>query len=159
MKRKLGILGGIVIASMIGFILLKTTTIKLNVLKTDRKAEMIDAYLSKKRMPLAGYGLELVIAAERNNLDWRLLPAIAIRESSGGRNACGSNFFGWASCKRTFKTISEAIRVVAQHLGGNATTTKHFYAEKNTWGKLRSYNSEIKEYPNQVEAIMQDMSK
>ena len=119
-------------------------------------ATLIDLYFASRGMPLAGYGKEMVEAAETNGIDWRLLPAIAVRESSGGLQACGANVFGWASCKRTFKTIEEGIQTVARHLGGNATSTATYYRGKITRQILEAYNppSIVPDYARQVEAIM-----
>lgn len=128
--------------------------------KVDVRAETIDSYFSKKKMPLAGYGKEFVAEADRNGIDWRLLPAIAIRESSGGLHQCGHNPFGWASCKGiTFGSIEEAINTVARHLGGNATSTRRYYSG-DTRSKLNAYNppSIVAEYTPQVVAIMQAIS-
>ena len=36
-------------------------------------------------MPLFGMGMKMCKEAEKNELDWRLLPAIAVRESTGGK--------------------------------------------------------------------------
>ncbi len=70
------------------------------------KAEAIDAYFESNNMPLVGYGMKMVLEAEKNNLDWRLLPAISVIETTGGRNLCKRlkpenkfNPFGWGSCK------------------------------------------------------------
>ena len=70
------------------------------------KAEAIDNYFKTYDMPLVGTGAKMVEEAEKNDLDWRLLPAIAVRESTGGKSACQKatfNAFGWGSCKISFK--------------------------------------------------------
>lgn len=124
--------------------------------KEDPRPAVIDEYFKSRNMPLAGMGAALVSAADKNGLDWRLLPAIAVRESSGGIAACGHNPFGWASCRRSFDTWDEAITTVARHLGGNATSTRSYYGGKDTAGKLNAYNppSIVPEYTSQVMAIM-----
>ena len=64
-----------------------------------QKARSIDAYFKERRMPLTGMGTKMVEEAEINNLDWRLLPAIAVRESTGGKFDCKkveNNPFGWS---------------------------------------------------------------
>src|SRR3989338_2556403 len=107
------------------------------------RAEAIDAYFKYRRMPLAGTGMKMVLEAEKNNLDWRLLPAIAVRESTGGKHACkkvANSAFGWGSCKISFKSHAEAIETVARNLGGNNPKTAHHYDEKNTKEILRAYN-------------------
>ena len=74
-----------------------------------QKADTIDAYFDKRSMPLEGTGKTFVLVAEKYGLDWRLLPAIAIRESSGGKAACGHNPFGWGSCKIGFKEVDKFL--------------------------------------------------
>ncbi len=123
------------------------------------KADAIDAYFKDRDMPLAGLGMKMVLEAEKNDLDWRLLPAIAVRESSGGKNACEkvkNSFFGWGSCKVSFNSIEEAVEIVAHNLGGNNPKTARHYDEKTTKQILLAYNppSIVPRYANQVMAIM-----
>lgn len=109
------------------------------------RALAIDAYFKSKNMPLAGYGLKMVLEAEKNELDWRLLPAISVIETTGGKFMCKNpkapnNPFGWGSCKLGFKSIDIAIETVARNLGGNNPRTARHYAEKDTKGILEAYN-------------------
>lgn len=106
-------------------------------------AKKIDAYFAKRNMPLEGYGAKLAKAAEDNNLDWRLLPAIAIKESTGGKFACHNNPFGWGSCKIKFKSFDEAIEIVAMNLGGSNPRTERYYKDKTTVEKLWHYNTSV----------------
>lgn len=110
---------------------------------SDEHAKKIDAYFAKRNMPLEGYGAKMVEEAEKNNLDWRLLPAIAIKESTGGKFACGSNPFGWGSCKLKFKNFDDAIETVARNLGGNNPNTERYYKDKTTREKLHHYNNSV----------------
>ena len=124
-----------------------------------QKAEAIDAYFAEHDMPLEGNGMKMVVEADKNDLDWRLLPAITVRESTGGKNDCNKakhNAFGWGSCKIGFKSDAEAIEVVAQNLGGNNPKTAQHYDEKTTKQILRAYNppSIVPRYAEQVMAIM-----
>lgn len=108
------------------------------------RADKIDAYFTKRGMPLRGYGEKMVEEAEKNNLDWRLLPAIAIKESTGGKFACGYNPFGWGSCKIVkFKSWDAAIETVAYNLGGNNPATMRYYKDKTTIEKLHHYNNSV----------------
>ena len=106
-------------------------------------AEKIDAYYAKRGMPLEGYGEKMVAEAEKNNLDWRLLPAIAIKESTGGKFACYKNPFGWGSCKIKFASYDDAIETVARNLGGNNPNTARYYKDKTTKEKLHNYNNSV----------------
>lgn len=123
------------------------------------KAAAIDKYFGDRNLPLEGYGRKMVLEAEKNDIDWRLLPAIAMRESTGGKFACktvGFNAWGWHSCKSGFNSYDEAIKKMAEHLGGNHPKTKHYYADKTTVQILRTYNppSVVAKYADQVVKIM-----
>jgi len=121
------------------------------------RADAIDAYFVKYDAPLAGYGMKFVIEAEKNGIDWRLLPAIAMRESTGGIQKCKkvpNSVFGWGSCKISFDSIDQSIEIVSSHLGGNNDNTDHHYEDKTTLQILRKYNSIIPNYPKEVVKIM-----
>lgn len=123
------------------------------------KASAIDTYFKERDMPLAGFGMKMVLEAEKNGLDWRLLPAIAVRESTGGKFACKKvkfSSFGWGSCKINFESNEKAIETIAHNLGGNNPKTAHHYDEKTTKQILRAYNppSIVPRYAEQVISIM-----
>jgi len=123
-------------------------------------AEKINKYFESRDLPLAGYGEKFVEEAEKNDIDPFLLPAIAMRESTGGKKACKkvpNSVFGWGSCKISFKSIDESIEILAKNLGGNNPNTAHHYDEKTTEQILRRYNSYIKNYPKEVARIMNTM--
>jgi hypothetical protein len=126
------------------------------------KAEAIDSYFKSKNMPLAGYGKKMVLEAEKNGLDWRLLPAISVRESTGGRHKCKKasfSSFGWGSCKINFDSHDEEIEVVAKNLGGNNPKTERHYEGKTIKGILQAYNPPaiVPKYADQVMKIMGDI--
>ncbi len=123
------------------------------------KAASIDAYFAKYEMPLEGMGMKMVQEAEKNDLDWRLIPAIAVRESTGGKHECkkvANNPFGWASCKVGFKSNEVAVETIARNLGGNNPKTAHHYDDKTTLQILHAYNppSIVPRYAEQVMNIM-----
>src|ERR1035437_8692478 len=110
------------------------------------KADAVDAYFAKYDAPLEGYGMKFVLEAEENGIDWRLLPAIAMRESTGGKHACKkvpNSVFGWGSCKISFNSIDESIETVALSLGGNHPDTARHYENKTVTQILKKYNSVI----------------
>lgn len=123
------------------------------------KAEAIDTYFRVRGMPLAGTGMKMVLEAEAHDLDWRLIPAIAVRESTGGKHECKrveNNPFGWGSCKIGFESNEKAIETIARNLGGNNPNTHKHYADKDTKQILRAYNppSVVPHYAEQVMRIM-----
>ncbi len=129
----------------------------------DDRADRIDSYFKSKGMPLAGYGHEFVEQADKNGIDWRLLPAISIKEQSGGlrkpyncpNKTINYNWFGWASARICFHSIDEAIKTVSENLGGNNPRTQSYY-KGDTREKLHSYNGTVDpKYPSAVIEIME----
>ena len=123
----------------------------------EARALAIDTYYKERNMPLEGYGKKMVEEALKNDIDWRLLPAISVRESTGGKHACkrvkNSNF-GFGSCKINFESIDKEIEIVARNLGGNNPKTSHHYDNKTTKQILQAYNP-----PSVVPTYAQDVMK
>lgn len=123
-----------------------------------KQAQAIDAYFAARNMPLNGYGLKMSQEAKKYNLDWRLLPAISVQESGGGKHAiwrCKHNPFGWASCDIKFESVDHAIEVVALNLAGVNPKTEKYYKNKDSKEKLYYYNGTvIPHYPQMVLTIM-----
>lgn len=87
----------------------------------DSKTEIVRQFLEKHNSPLEPYAPDIVVAAERYDLDFRLLPAIAMQES----NLCkkvpenSNNCWGWGiyGGKVTrFNNYPEAIETVSKGL-------------------------------------------
>lgn len=109
------------------------------------KAAKIDAYFTKYDLPAAGHGMAMVVAADKYGLDWRLLPALAKLETTGGKNACknpkgANNWFGWGSCKISFDSVEESFDVIAMNLSGNNPKTERYYKGKTIDKILEVYN-------------------
>ena len=106
--------------------------------------------------PLAPHAEMLVAVADEYGLDWRLLPALAMKEQGGGVG-CGFNAYGWgnggASCYR-YGSYEESSRAVADGL-----MNLPYYAGKTLVNKLHTYNppSVNPNYPYQVIALMEQM--
>ena len=122
------------------------------------KADAIDAYFAKIDAPLQGYGMKFVIEAEKNGLDWRLLPSIAMRETTGGKFACKNpnapnNNFGWWSCKKGFNSVDESIEYISRMLGGDS---KYYHENMTSEQILKKYNPDhiVLGYSKQVIKIM-----
>ncbi len=135
----------------------------------DYRAVLIDAYFSSKNLPVAGYGEVFVEAADKYDIDWRLLPALAMRESTGGKFACGGklsaewNPWGWNSCKGNgFKSMEDSIHTLAKHISGNHERTTHYYkkSQGNVKGILETYNppSVVPTYAKEVMGIMKKIA-
>ncbi|PIR75029.1 MAG: hypothetical protein CO030_00360 [Candidatus Magasanikbacteria bacterium CG_4_9_14_0_2_um_filter_42_11] len=145
------IIGSIVV---IGLLFLILHPKAMQAIDDDRGAR-IDAYFAKFNMPLEGYGDVFIASADQCGMDWRLLPAIAIRESSGGKHMQYNNPFGWGGAQIPFESMEEAIMNVGSHLCGNETNTAKYYASSTVQQKLYRYNGTvIASYPTEVKWIM-----
>jgi hypothetical protein len=101
----------------------------------DSRFQRIKAFFSRHKCPVEQYAEEFVMAADNNKLDWRLLPSIALVESSGGKVYRNNNIFGWSSCRRRFPTVKAGIHAVAERLA-NAPQ----YRGKDLDQILKTYN-------------------
>jgi len=123
-----------------------------NTKKFDLREAVLRRFLREKHCPDQEYAGVFVAEADAHDLDWRLLPSLAIVESGGGRHAKGNNLFGWANGGYTFSSIGEAIHTVASALAHGAS-----YRGKNLQAKLATYNHHT-DYPAMVLEIMRQIS-
>jgi hypothetical protein len=112
--------------------------------QAERAAKIDQLFLSRGN-PLAGYGLAMVQAADKYELNWKLLPALSIIESNGGSMLCKNpkgawNPFGYGSCKIAFTDFNHAIDVVAKNLGGHNPATEKYYKDKTIEQIIDAYN-------------------
>jgi hypothetical protein len=83
--------------------------------ETKRKVDNVRKYLEGRKSPLADYAEEIVKAADTHGIDYRLIPAISIIESSGGiHNFRSYNAWGWG--KRNFSSWEDGIWTVTEGL-------------------------------------------
>ena len=81
------------------------------------KAQKIELFfrVNRNNAPLSEYAEKFVEVANKYNLDYRLLPAIATVESGGGKSNFRSyNAWGWGS--KGFSSFEEGIEVVGRGL-------------------------------------------
>lgn len=128
-------------------------------LTDEEKVAKIRSYFGKYNLPLANNAEKFVEVSHYCDIDWALLPAIAMQESTGGKFAVRSNNpFGWASAQIKFNNFDEAIEVVGGHLCGLYDSTDQYYKDKTTLQKLWYYNGSVNSrYPGEVVAIMKNI--
>ncbi len=84
--------------------------------ETLRQIENVRRYLESRNAPLAPYTKEFVKAAHEYGIDYRLVAAISIIESSGGLHTFRTyNAWGWG--KMNFSSWEEGIWTVSKGLG------------------------------------------
>lgn len=89
-----------------------------SVLLGDARPLILKNFLELNRSPLAPYHQLLVATADKYGLDFRLIPSIAMVESTGGKvmPARSHNAWGFANGATKFNSWEEAIEKVAQTL-------------------------------------------
>ena len=103
----------------------------------DRRLVRIKTFFRKRVCPAHEYAAEFLIASDKQKLDWRLLPSIALIESSGGKVFSNNNIFGWDSCRYRFPSVVAGIHFVADHLANSP-----LYRGKSIDEKLKTYNAQ-----------------
>jgi hypothetical protein len=132
-------------------------------LLADQRAEYVRAYFDQWDLPAADYAEDFVKYADQYNLDWRLVAAVGMRETTGCKHPIENhaitkrklNCFGWGNA--SFSSIEEGIKVVSRNLAGENPNTAYFYADKDLKGKLYAYNSVIPDYYDDIVRIMDDI--
>jgi hypothetical protein len=116
--------------------------------QNDPRLSQLQKYFGDRDCPLRDSAKDFLLAADQNQLDWRLLPSISIIESSGGKYYGNNNVFGWGSAKDKFPSVRAGIHYVAAQLGKSRR-----YKGKNIDSKLQMYNP-LPDYSHRVEAVM-----
>lgn len=80
-----------------------------------KKIEQVERFLSKRNAPLAEYADILVTAAYKYDIDYRLVAAISIVESGGGKN-CFRPYNAWGWGGMTFESWEDGIYTVSKGL-------------------------------------------
>ena len=120
---------------------------------TDPRLVRLKQFLAVRDCPINEYAADFIQAADRNDLDWRLLPSISLVESSGGKSFVNNNVFGWRSCKERFSSVREGIHYVASRLANS-----DLYREKSLDEKLKTYNPR-EDYRDRVKSVMRTISR
>jgi hypothetical protein len=105
-------------------------------------------FFSKFECPVRFYVGEFLEAADKNKLDWRLLPSLSFVESGGGKAAPHNNLFGWQSGKARFASLAASIQTVGYQLAHAPA-----YRKKNLDRLLDTYNP-TGTYARRVKAVM-----
>lgn len=127
--------------------------------KLDKRTAILRNYLKRFGSPLSEEVETFILTADRYNLDWTFLPAIAGVESTFGRRVPYNSYnpFGWANGTYRFDNWQHAIAIVGEALrrkymdGWGVTTVEQIgpiYAPPSkTWArKVRFFMHEIKNF-------------
>jgi len=118
----------------------------------DPRFTLLKRFFEDRGSPAKEHVVDFILAADHNNLDWRLLPSISFVESGGGKEFKNNNILGWGSCTLKFPSVKAGIHEVANRLA-----TSKLYKNKGVEQILRTYNSNA-DYPARVKRVMQRIS-
>jgi hypothetical protein len=117
----------------------------------DVRVSRLGAFFNAYHCPEPHYVDEYIRAADRYGLDYRLLPAISVRETSCGWTERNNNRWGFHPKTQTFVSVESGIEYLSRHLAEQRP-----YAGKRLDEKLFTYNPRIA-YPAEVEHIMKQI--
>lgn len=117
----------------------------------DPRYQKLQEFFSARNAPAQEIVADFLVAADRNGLDWRLLPSISVIESGGGKRCRRNNMFGWDSGEHGFVTLRQGIHIVANRLANSK-----LYRGKALNEKLGQYNPDPA-YPSRVRGVMKTL--
>lgn len=113
------------------------------VAEEDSRAKKLKGFLLANASPMANEADNFIVIADKYNLDWKLLPAIAGVESTFGRFIPNGSYnaYGWHNGKYYFKSWSDATNSVAEGIKikwGSMGEISHwkigpYYAQNPHW--------------------------
>jgi hypothetical protein len=118
----------------------------------DGRCRALKTFFARQGSPLQAMASVFIEKADRYGLDWRLLPGIAMVESSGGKHYRRNNIFGWNSGRTGFRTVAAGIDFVASRF-----VLSPIYRGRTSRGILAAYNPAPQKYPPKVIRFMEMM--
>ena len=144
----------------LGFALCADTTadvpgakpIPVVVSKIDRRVAGLEKFFRVYGCPAPHHVAEYLRAADDFGLDYRLLPAISIRETLCGVGAWQNNRWGYHPGQQSFPSVAVGIDFVARVLAqGDHYKGKTLEQKLLTYNHRPAYTDEVKEIMRQIE--------
>ena len=101
----------------------------------DARILKVDAFFESFGCPRPNYAAEYVRAADRYQIDYRIMPAISVLESTCGSYQQLNNHWGWDSARTGFPSVVHGIDFVTRQLAKAQP-----YRSRDLDGKLYTYN-------------------
>ncbi len=114
----------------------------------DNRYERLESFFQSFGCPAPHYVDEYLGAADSFAIDYRLLPAISVLESTCGIYQRLNNRWGWDSARKGFSSFRAGLQYIARQLSEG-----HFYKNKSLEDKVRTYNPNP-QYARQVRKLM-----
>ena len=110
--------------------------------------DSLESFFQSFGCPTPHYVNEYLGAADSYAIDYRLLPAISVLESTCGIYQRLNNRWGWDSARKGFSSFRAGLQYIARQLSEG-----RFYKNKPLEEKVRMYNPNP-EYARQVKKLM-----
>jgi hypothetical protein len=119
--------------------------------RVDPRSARLEAFFKAYDCPGPLHIGEYLRAADSHALDYRILPAISLVESTCGAFERMNNRWGWDSVQSGFDSVPAGIEYIAEQLAENP-----YYKGKTLEQKLFTYNP-YKAYVREVKRLMQQI--
>ncbi len=123
----------------------------------DPRVAALDAFFLKYKCPYHDSQVYISVA-DKNGLDYRLLPALSVLEESCGKHNPVNNLFGYYGNGKyglhPFDSIADGIEYVGKQLAEN-----RLYKGKTLKQKLKTYNSVNPLYYSEIISLMNQIEK
>jgi hypothetical protein len=119
--------------------------------KQDYRIGRLEHFFGRYKCPGPWYIAEYLKTAEENGLDYRLLPAISVRETHCGQFEKNNNRLGFHPGHSSFPSVPAAIRFIGERINKHPLYNGLSLAEK-----LFRYNP-LASYPGEVQFIMRQI--
>jgi hypothetical protein len=117
----------------------------------DLRVERLETFFASFGCPAPHHAAEYIRAADVYQVDYRLLPAISVLESTCGAYGRMNNNWGWNRAQNGFSSVPAGIAFVTSRLAVGPP-----YKDKGLDEKLFNYNPEPK-YARQVKHLMREI--
>jgi hypothetical protein len=114
----------------------------------DKRPERLEAFFQSFGCPAPHHVKEYVGTADNFAIDYRLLPAISVLESTCGVHQRLNNRWGWDSARKGFASFRAGLEYIARQLAEG-----RYYKGKTLEEKVRMYNPKP-EYAVQLKKLM-----
>lgn len=134
-------------------------TLKINIVSQDARLVAVKAFFRKYHSDLLPFANEVINSADKYGLDFRLIPAIAMQESGGCRNAPKNSYNCWGFgiyAKRVTKfdnyaqAIDTVTKTLAKQYKANGLETPEQIMTKYTPGSNGSWARGVNHFMNQL---------
>lgn len=119
----------------------------------DGRMVRLETFFHMHGCPAPYHTTEYLRAADRYGLDYRLLPAISVRESTCGQYCRLNNYWGWDSARTGFTSVPSGINYIAKQLTHGVP-----YRGASLDQKIRRYNP-VGSYASSIKKLMREIDK